>query len=62
MAAVTTISVSIETEEMLRRAGEEGESYDAIIRRLLCEVHWKSLNERWNTILEKDEFIPLDAL
>lgn len=42
--------------------GEKGESYDAIIRRLLHEANWKVLDERWNKILDTDEFIPLDAL
>lgn len=42
--------------------GEKGESYDAIIRKLLHEADWKVLDERWNTILDDEEFIPLDAL
>ncbi|MCP1661428.1 MAG: hypothetical protein D5R99_05000 [Methanocalculus sp. MSAO_Arc1] len=62
MGSITTIPVSAETKEMLRSAGKEGESYDAIIQKLLREVNWKNLNERWNTILETEEFIPLDAL
>ena len=49
-------------EELLRKMGEKGESYDAIIRKLLHEANWKVLDERWNTILHNDEFIPLDAL
>lgn len=56
MGFITTISVSTETKEMFRSAGEEGESYDAIIRKVLSEVNWKNLNERWNTILETEEF------
>ncbi|MDG6250670.1 hypothetical protein [Methanocalculus sp.] len=62
MGSITTISVSSDTKEMLRSAGKEGESYDTIIRKLLSEVNWKNLNERWNTILETEEFLPLDAL
>jgi hypothetical protein len=42
--------------------GEKGESYDVIIRKLLHEANWKVLDERWNKILQNDEFIPLDAL
>ncbi|KUK70352.1 MAG: hypothetical protein XE11_1668, partial [Methanomicrobiales archaeon 53_19] len=61
MGSITTISVSSDTKELLRSAGKEGESYDAIIRKLLSEVNWKNLNERWNTILETEEFLPLDA-
>jgi len=62
MAAMTTISISGDTKELLRKMGEKGESYDAIIRRLLHEANWKVLDERWNKILDTDEFIPLDAL
>jgi hypothetical protein len=62
MAATTTISVSIVTKELLRKVGEKGESYDAIIQKLLHEANWKVLDERWNKILNTDEFIPLDAL
>lgn len=58
----TTIAVSSETKELLRQLGEKGESYDTIIRRLLHEAAWKRLDAHWNTILEHDEFIPLDAL
>ncbi len=62
MAATTTIAVSASTKELLRRAGEKGESYDTIIKKLLHEANWKVLDERWNKILTTDEFIPLDAL
>ncbi len=58
----TTIAVSYETKEMLRRLGEKGESYDKIIRKLIESGAWKELDERWNRILEEDEFIPLDEL
>ncbi|MEA1993613.1 MAG: hypothetical protein U9N35_04375 [Euryarchaeota archaeon] len=58
----TTVAVSQETKEMLRKLGEKGESYDIIIRSLVKEVGWKKLDERWNRILEEDEFIPFDKL
>ena len=58
----TTIAVSNETREMLRHFGEKGESYDHIIRRLIEDVSWKELDNRWNKILEEDEFISLDDL
>jgi len=47
---------------MLRKLGEKGESYDTIIRSLIEEIGWERLDERWNKILEKDEFIPFDEL
>jgi hypothetical protein len=58
----TTIAVSTETKELLRQMGEKGESYNEIILHLIREAAWKKLDSRWNTILENDEFIPLDAL
>ncbi len=58
----TTIAVSSETKEMLRLLGEKGESYDDILKKLIQRSAWKKLDNRWNKILEEDEFIPLDAL
>jgi len=53
----TTIAVSRETKEVLRRIGEKGESYDDIIRGLLSKIAWEEADKRWNKILEEDEFI-----
>ena len=47
---------------MLRHFGEKGESYDNIIRRLIEDIGWKELDERWNKILKEDEFISQDEL
>jgi len=58
----TTIAVSRETKEVLRRLGEKGESYDEIIRKLLSKIAWEEADRRWNKILEEDEFIPLEEL
>lgn len=60
--STTTVAVSKETKEMLRKLGEKGESYDSIIRTLVEEITWQRLDERWNRILTEDEFIPLDEL
>jgi len=43
-------------------SGEKGESYNNIIRKLIKEAGWKKLDNRWNKILENDEFISLDEL
>jgi len=59
---MTTIAISSETKETLRQMGEKEESYEKIIRRLIKEAGLKRLDDRWNRILEKDEFIPLDEL
>ncbi len=58
----TTIAVSDDTKEVLRQIGEKGESYDRIIQRLIKLAAIKKMDERWNKILETDEFIPLDEL
>ncbi len=58
----TTIPLDEETKAMLRRLGEEGESYDDIIRRLLQGAARRNLDARWNEIMEADEFTPLDEL
>jgi len=44
----TTVAVSKETKEMLRKIGKKGESYDSIIRTLIEEIDWKRLDDRWN--------------
>ena len=62
MATTTTIAVSSDTKDILRKLGEKGESYDVIIRRLIEESNWKVLDERWNLILKHDQFIPLESL
>ncbi len=59
---VTTVALKPETKELLRQLGEKGESYDEIIHKLIKESSLKKLDERWNKILEEDEFISLDEL
>ena len=58
----TTIAVSHETKEILRNLGMKDETYDTIIRKLLKEAQMKKMDDRWNRILQEDEFIPLDEL
>lgn len=58
----TTISLDPATKELLRANASKGESYDAVVRRLLEEAGWAKLDARWNKILADDEFIPLEAL
>ena len=62
MSATTIIAVFSETKEILRHFGEKGESYNLIIQKLIKEVGWKKLDNRWNKILANDEFISLDKL
>ena len=58
----TTIAVSRETKELLRKLGEKGESFDHLLQRLIKEVCWKKLDKRWNKILEEDDFLSMDEL
>ena len=58
----TTIAVSSETKERLRLLGGKGESYEQILNKLIDRSTWKELDNRWNRILEDDEFISMDEL
>ncbi|MFW6048156.1 MAG: DUF7557 family protein [Candidatus Natronoplasma sp.] len=58
----TTVAVSKETKEILRKLGEKGESYDDIIQSLIEEKKIEKLDDRWNRILEEDDFKPLEEL
>ena len=60
--ANTTISITQETKRALVQLGTKGETYDSIIRKLIKKYAWKKLDEEWNQILAKDDFIPLDEL
>lgn len=58
----TTISITAETKNALIKLGTKGETYDSIIKKLIKRFAWKKLDEEWNQILAKDDFIPLDEL
>jgi len=58
----TTIAVTQETKKALQQLGTKGETYDSIIKKLLNRSAWKKLDEKWNKILDEDEFIPLNEL
>ena len=58
----TTLAVSSDTKENLRKFGEKGETFDQIIVRLMKDAGWKKADERWNRILEDEEFTPLAEL
>jgi hypothetical protein len=58
----TTISITQETKNALNELGTKGETYDTIIKKLIKRFAWKKLEDKWNKILENDEFIPLDEL
>ena len=60
--ANTTISITQQTKQALLELGTKGETYDNIIKKLIKRYAWKKMDERWNKILQEDEFIPLEEL
>jgi len=63
MAAYVTIPVYSGTRDMLKSHGGKGETYDALIRRLLAVVdHSQLMETHYRRLGEKDEFVPLAEL
>ena len=55
----TTIPVSKELRDRLRRLASKGETYDDLLRRLIEDAENRLLDERERRILETEEFVPL---
>ena len=62
MQSLTTIPVSRATRDKLKRLGSKGETYDAILRRLLESAEDRLFYGRQKRILETSEFVPLDEV
>lgn len=60
MMSLTTIPVSKEVREQLKRLASKGETYDGLLRRLIEDAEARLLYEREKRILETEEFVPLD--
>lgn len=60
--SLTKIAISQDTKKALNAIGLKGETYDSIIRRLIKNHSWKTLDNNWNDILSDDTFIPLHEL
>ncbi len=58
--AITTIPVTTEVRERLKKIASKGETYDAVLRRLMEVAEARMLYERERRILETEEFVPLD--
>ena len=58
----TTIAITQDTKKALQELGMKGETYDAIIKKLIQRFAWKKLDDKWNKILAEDKFIPLNEL
>lgn len=62
MSETTTIPLTKETRDLLKRYGQKGETYDELIRRLLLVAEQVEFARRQKRILEDEEFVPLDQL
>ena len=58
--SLTSIPVSKEIRDRLKRLASQGETYDDLLRRLIGDEEARLLYLREKRILETDEFIPLD--
>jgi len=59
MAKTTTIPLSPETREALKKLGSKGETYDQILLKLIAIAEQIRFIERQTTILKEEEFTPL---
>jgi len=57
---MTTIHLRMETKELLRKIGSKDQTYDQRIRELIDRASIRKRETRWNRILEKEEFVPLE--
>jgi hypothetical protein len=62
MGETTTIPLTKETRDLLKRYGRKGETYDELIRRLLNTAERVEFARRQKRILEEEEFVPLDQV
>jgi predicted CopG family antitoxin len=58
--SLTTIPISTDVRERLKRLASKGETYDTVLRRLIEVAEARVLYERERRILETEEFVPLD--
>ncbi|AGF97955.1 DUF7557 family protein [Methanosarcina mazei] len=63
MSEATTIPVTKEIRERLKKYGMKGETYNDILKRLMDEVDYEAFMERqYKKLEEKDKFVSLDEL
>jgi hypothetical protein len=62
MGETTTIPLSKETRDLLKKYGQKGETYDELIRRLLEIAEQMDFARVQKRILENEEFVPLDQV
>jgi len=59
---LATVAVNKDTQELLKRIGRKGESYDQVIRRLYRLAKRQLFYEEQHRILHEEEFIPLEEV
>lgn len=58
---ITTIRVRRETKSQLKSLGSKGQTYDAIISKLMETVEYEEFMEKqYQRLREKSKFVPLD--
>jgi len=62
MGETTTIPLTKETRNLLKKFGQKGETYDELIRRLLEYAEQLEFANRQKRILDEEEFVPLDQV
>jgi hypothetical protein len=62
MTETTTIPLSKETRDLLKKYGRKGETYDELLRRLLEMAEQLKFAERQKSILAEEEFVPLEQV
>lgn len=60
--AITTIPVSTEVRNRLKRLAAKDETYDKLLRRMIRDAEARLLYEREKRILETEEFVALDEV
>ena len=56
----TTIAVSKETKRLLDVVTLKSESYDEALRRILRKMGEQAMHEKWDRIIEEEEFTPFE--
>ncbi len=59
---MTTIPISKETRDALKKVGRKDQTYNDVIANLLKVAEIKKFYDEVETILETEEFIPLDKI
>ena len=62
MGETTTIPLSKETRDLLKKYGQKGETYDELLRRLLEMAEQMEFARRQKRILAEEEFVPIDQI